>query len=104
MPKQKKILFPSLSIAFTIILVIAFIYFVFIFPFILESWKQEGHTLSGIEQLLSNLRFFFTAFGPIMMPLLLFGFIGSIIWLAVALQNKNSESERYDTTDSRAED
>jgi hypothetical protein len=103
MPKQKKILFPSLSIAVTIILFIAFIYSVFFSPFILERWKEEGYTPAGIEQLLSNLAVFFAAFGPILMPLLFFGFVGSIIWLAFALQNKDNESKRYDATSSRIE-
>jgi hypothetical protein len=91
--KRIHVVLPGLLIVITIALSIGFFYFTFAFPLILAGWKEQGRILSATEIILANVSYFCRAFGPMMFPLLFFGFIGSIVWLIVPLLKKTTGSD-----------
>ena len=93
MSKQFHVLLSSLLIVITIALSIVFFYFTFAFPLILAGWKEQGRVLAGNEILLANLSKFCMSYGVVIMPLFFFSFIGSIVWLIVALLKKTTRSD-----------
>ena len=66
----------------------ASMYLAFVFPKTLAVWENEGLTLSGFQILMANASSFCTHYGLLLLPVLLLGFLASLVWLILAVMTK----------------
>ena len=55
-------------------------YLVFAFPRVVNEWAESGRSLSTLEQAVVNLSNLCKSFGMLLIPLLVLGIVGCVIW------------------------
>ena len=80
------------TLAGTVLLLVAVIYLVFLFPHKAAVWADQARQLSVVEQSMVSLS---TLSKQLVFPLLTalaLSFVGSLVWLIVAMQTGRGES------------
>ncbi|MBN1804137.1 MAG: hypothetical protein JW837_02690 [Sedimentisphaerales bacterium] len=66
------------------------IYMAFVFPKTLAVWEQEARELSGFQMMAANVSTFCTQYGLIILPVILFGFLVSSLWMILTIKKETT--------------
>ena len=67
-------------------------YLAIVAPMTISIWKEEERALSAIAKLTVNASHICTSLGLFIFPILLLVFLGSIVWLILALKGKSDDT------------
>jgi type II secretory pathway component PulF len=79
----------------------AMVYLVFFFPRMAALWSATGEPLSMAERIVYNTSLFCRSFALILLPLLMGGLIGCILWVILAERHQSRKprgSHRFKVT------
>ena len=88
--KKAQIVMAAALMLMTVAAVGMLIYLVYVFPGTVSVWDQEARALSFSEKLLANTSGLCRRNGLVLFPVLLLGFLTSLLWTVIAARKKCS--------------
>lgn len=67
------------------------VYLAFFFPKLVNAWSATGQALTMVEKILSEVSFLCRSYGLILLPLLIGGFLGCILWAVISAQRVDTK-------------